>query len=178
MSLAKGLTKSYEVNSPLVLQNLPETEILLGKPTISLQPIATATSLRRGTRWQDPVMWKGIVAVGMDQSIHGFRDWKLKSIINNDEEKILTFEIGEEWMLKDVIAGLKPYDAEAPYRKIIEEINEKIDDNKLKIFIRDMLVKLFPLRILKEIIASGEQPEFIIDDIWMYLKIGKKAYRT
>ena len=141
-------------------------------PRTSLQPITVAKSIKRNQIWADPIAWRGPMASEIDANVHGPRSWKIKSIKETDDGMILKFVLHEEWVLDENGEHTPPGEA---YKTVLQELD--LSEDKLKGLIREMLINLFPIKVMRELLEL-DNIEFIMDDYWMYLKAGNTAYRV
>lgn len=131
------------------------------------QLISPTRSIRKGQVWFGPQKAVGGEMLADNISLFQF---KIAKIVKTGEG---IQELWVEHYLEDT--AKKVSDENAAYKQLILDLD--LHQEKLRGIIKQMLVNCFKEGTLKELLAA-DRIEFIIDDLWLYLRCGEKAFRV
>ena len=155
----------YEIEDVVLKVN--NAIVLADVLKIIQQPITVTENIRKGQLWRDPIEWRGGLASNVEFDIHGFRQWRITSIKDEEDHKIIKFKMIEPEKLEEKKS--------AKYKELLQSID--LSEEHLKQMIKEMLINVFTKATLEKLLTE-ERIEFILDKYWIYIKAGKTAYRV
>lgn len=166
MGLARGMGGTEYFVPSIVGSQGSKTRLVKMVP--AMQKISVTKSIRKGQYWRNMFNWREDVFSEEVLNLR-FKVDEVKKVGSDEKHVVFLVEEGD----------LRTKDKKFKENQSVAEVLKELDltDEKLLPMLRNMLHHVFTKELLEQLLQAKDM-EFILDDVWMYLRADEKAWRV